>query len=57
MFVLILLGTGRAVEFLINKYMLNESTDGVKELTNASANQPRDVFKTENEVDDELVGA
>ena len=37
--------------------MLNESTDGVKELTNASPNQPRDVFKTENEVDDELVGA
>ena len=56
-FVLILLGTGRAVEFLINKYMLNENTDGVKELTNASPNQPRDVFKTENEVDDELIGA
>ena len=56
-FVLILLASGRAVEFLINKYMMNENTEGAKDLAGASTDQARDVFKTENEVEDEIMGS
>ena len=56
-FVLILLASSRCVEFLINKYMMNDQKATASDLATATTDQTQSVFKSENEVDDELTGS